>query len=347
MSNKQQLSYLPLSGTAFEIGNALGKYGAHSVQSFLLGTEVWARIMRWRGSPQVIQMAKLVAERFPRYLQELQGLAHGLGMPFEDVFLWNCRGDLDAMVPDGCTTIQIPGETGTRFLHNEDGLPGFAGHCAIAEVNPQGGKRFASFVYPGSLPGHTFAVSGAGLAITVNNLRLRSAEPGLPRMVLTRALLDTTDLEAALSLVESVPRSGGFHLTLAQQGSARLMSVEFSSKSCSIREITRPSLHANHRIHPKADDLPQVVTRSSEMRQQRGDQLLADAQGQLDNPLTILHDRSEQTYPIYRESATDPDDENTLATADIRVGLDGITWDVYTDLDRLPNFRMINASRKT
>src|SRR5690606_5644976 len=120
---------------------------------------------------------------FPAYWQELQGLAQGLGLPLDDVFLWNCRGDVWAMSPDGCTTVQIPGDEPV-LAHNEDGDPGFRGYCAMASVRPQDGCAFNAFVYPASLPGHTFAVTDAGLVQTVNNIRSCAAGPGLPRMLL-------------------------------------------------------------------------------------------------------------------------------------------------------------------
>src|SRR3546814_8791539 len=105
-----------------------------------------------------------------------------------DLFLWNCRGDLWSMSPDGCTTVQLRMPDGPRITHNEDGDPGFAGHCGIGLFSPDNGPRFASFVYPASIPGHTFAVTQAGLAMTGNNLRLRKVAVGRPTMVLTSDL---------------------------------------------------------------------------------------------------------------------------------------------------------------
>nr|WP_265336209.1 C45 family peptidase [Mesorhizobium sp. B2-1-8] len=122
-------------------------------------------------------------EQFPRYWAELQGLASGLELRFDDVFLWNCRGDIWAMAPDGCTTVQLPGSPHV-IGHNEDGDPDFAGPCALAHVASEGGNAFTAFVYPGSLPGHTFAVTSRGLVQTVNNIRPLAGGAGTPRMVL-------------------------------------------------------------------------------------------------------------------------------------------------------------------
>jgi hypothetical protein len=326
-----KLSLIKVAGTPLEAGRALGHFGAAAVHGHLLRTKAWARVMQWRGSESAAAMGALVRERFANVWCELQGLAEGLGLPFEDVFLWNCRGDLWAMAPDGCTTVQIPGTTHRRIAHNEDGDPAFAGHCALAMCEVAGSPRFVSFVYPGSLPGHTFAVTNPGLAMAVNNLRETHVAPGVPRMVLTRALLDAPTLDAAVSLLRGQPRAGGFHLTLGHRGSAELLSVEFSSLACSVRQVTVPSLHANHAIHSSMRDLPQIITGSSGHRQVRGDALLEEAQGQGRpvDPLAILGDTGDAEFPIYRLDPADTDDENTLATADMEIGASHIHWRVH------------------
>jgi len=326
-----KLSLIEIAGTPREAGRALGRFGAKAVHEHLLHTKAWARLMGWRGSEPAAAMASRVRERFPGAWAELQGLAEGLQLPIEDVFLWNCRGDLWAMAPDGCTTVQLPGQQQRRMVHNEDGDPGFAGRCALAACDIAGSPRFVSFVYPGSLPGHTFAVTDTGLAMTVNNLRELHVAPGVPRMVLTRALLDAGTLEAAVSVLREQPRAGGFHLTLGHRDSTELLSVEFSSLACSVRAVTAPSLHANHAIHPAVRDLPQLITGSSGHRQVRGDALLEQARerGETVDPLAILGDTGHAQFPIHRLDPDDADDENTLATADIVIRASHIDWRVH------------------
>ncbi|MGB6105716.1 MAG: C45 family peptidase [Pusillimonas sp.] len=320
------LSLIELSGSPYQCGFALGRFGAASAHDFLINSPSWHSVMSWRGSETARHMAALVEQHFPLILQELQGLADGLDLPFEDVLLWNCRGDVWSMSPDGCTTVQLPSAKGPRITHNEDGDPGFAGHCGIGLFKPDNAPSFASFVYPASLPGHTFAANQHGLAITVNNLRSRQVSPGVPRMVLCRALLEQASLESCRDLLDSHPKAGGFHLSMAQKGRADLLSVEFNARGVSTRSIDRPGVHANHIIHPEMSDFPQVITDSSRMRQARGDALLA--QGQHD-PLRILADRDDPELPIYRDAPDDSDNENTMATADFRVGADAVVWQVY------------------
>ncbi|MEM5345682.1 C45 family peptidase [Paraburkholderia azotifigens] len=343
------LGYIEVSGSPFEAGQALGRFGASAVHRHLVQSAAWHGVMRWRGTPLAAALATHAQQRFPSVWSELQGLAEGLGLPFDEVFLWNCRGDVWAASPDGCTTVQVPSDDHKRISHNEDGDPGFAGHCAIAQCHIDGSPRFAAFVYPGSLPGHTFAVTDAGLAVTVNNLRQLGVQAGVPRMVLTRAVLDARDLDAAVSVLRDSPRAGGFHLTLAHRASDLLLSVEYSAHGCSVQEIAQPSLHANHAIHPAMSGFAQRVTDSSRHRQARGDALLNEANrsGCEPDPLAILADTHDASLPIYRADPADPDDENTLATADIVIRASHIEWDVYEQPGTPPRYRMIDGHRQT
>lgn len=342
------LNYLEAAGSPFETGRTLGRFGAAAMQDYARHSPAWASVMHHRGTPAAAAMSALVRSRFPRVWDELQGLAAGLELPFEEVFLWNSRGDLWAMAPDGCTTVQESAGALRRITHNEDGDPAFAGHCAIAQCAVQGGVPFASFVYPGSLPGHTFAVTEAGLAMTVNNLRCLNVRPGVPRMVLARALLETASLKEVRTLLESSERAGGFHLTVAHRASPGLFSVEFSSEACSTVEIDGRRLHANHALHASLRELPQIVTGSSRHRQERGDALLA-GEGETVDPLHLLADGSDAAFPILRASPDDSDAENTMATADIRIvaGAAHIEWEVYEHPARPPRFHMIDGHAST
>lgn len=342
----RELSYLTIAGSPRDAGRALGRFGADAVHRHLLPSHDWATVMQWRNSAQARAMASLVRERFPRVWAELEGLAAGLDLPFDEVFLWNARGDVWALARDGCTTVQIPGPDAQRIVHNEDGDPRFGGHCAIAECAIDGSPRFAGFIYPGSLPGHTFAVSDSGLAMTVNNLRLLRVEPGVPRMVLTRALLEVTELPAALALLHDTPHAGGFHLTLGHRASRELASVEFGAGFCSVQTIDAPAVHANHAIHPEARDRPQIITGSSEHRQMRGTELVAD-NGPAHEPLTVLADRGDSTFPIHRDDPADSDGENTLATADITVRPERIDWQVHEHPGSAPRFLMTDGHSRS
>ncbi|MCR4266345.1 C45 family peptidase [Nitratireductor sp. ZSWI3] len=332
---RPRLSFIEIEGTPREVGLALGRHGAAIVNGYLTRSHAWASVMAFRHDPRIAEARALVETLYPRYWQELHGLAEGLGLPFDDVFTWNCRGDVWAMAPDGCTTIQLPGRTSV-LGHNEDGDPRLAAHCVLASVRAAGGRPFVAFVYPCSLPGHTFAANEAGLVQTVNNIRSRRTGGGLPRMVLTRAVLDCADIDEAVGTIAGAKRAGAFHSTLAQAGDGRLVSVEFTHSACSVLTVSEPQCHANHLVHAGTASEAQIVTASSRARQERGEEIVGAATGEPQAPLSLLWDTKRPDLPIYRRQPDDPDHENTLATAVFEVGADKLRWRVYDGCGQAP-----------
>lgn len=318
------LGWLTAGGSHFDIGLTLGRQGHDAVHDILVASTAWRAIVSRREAPAVTRLHAWTAHHFPWVMEELRGLAEGLALPLDQVFAWHCRGELLASAPDGCTSVLLPGET-PCLAHNEDGLPGLDGTAFLVHATPDDQPAFLSFCYPGSLPGHTFALTESGLVQTVNNLRLIGLVPAAPRMVLGRAMLTQRSVADVLALLEAAPASAGFHFSLAQLGEARLTSVELGGGQLSHCEVTAPLTHANHALHHPCATTGQTITRSSADRQRRGEALLAAGER---DPLVILGDGGGDGLPILRRDPHDPDDENTLATVCFRLRPDDITWEV-------------------
>ena len=329
-----ELGSVIAKGTPRQIGRALGEAGRDAVRDVLLHADYWHAVTDRAHAGAVQVMADSLRDVLPAVWEELQGLAEGLELPLEHVVAWNCRGDLMSNVPDGCTTVQIPGDI-PLVGHNEDGLPGFRGHAFVARLTPDDGPGLMSFCYPGSLPGHTFGTNAAGLVQAVNNLRLHDVSAQIPRIGLGRRVLACQSLDEALAMLERHNASGGFHMTLAQAGDQRVMSVEFGAGACSARMIEGPSVHANHALHLECAEAGQTITESSQDRQARGMHMLAE--GNM-NPLAILRDASGPGLPIHRCQPDDPDNENTLATAVFHVGRSEVEWSIYDQNSDRPVF---------
>ncbi|WP_044875113.1 acyl-CoA--6-aminopenicillanic acid acyl-transferase [Pseudomonas sp. LFM046] len=329
-------THLQLGGSAYDVGHGLGVFGREAVHRHLRPLALWRHLAGLAGTDAARGMRSAVEQCFPRHWQEIEGLAAGLELPVDEVFLWNCRGDfVQQQSVDGCTTVLGPTASGTLIAHNEDGLPQLRGHCALVSVTPEQGLGFTSFVYPGSIPGHTFAVNQKGLVVTVNNIRPRAIPAGLPRQVLGRASLDAASLDEAVNILASEGRAGAFHHALGQVGSRRLVSFEGTSEGSSVVDVERPFGHSNHLVHPALEDVAQRITGSSGNRQTCVDGRVASLGNTLDrdDALAILRDTSGGELPVYRCAADDPDDENTLATALFLIGADAVDWSVYTDAD--------------
>ena len=331
VTSKQELNLFQVSGEPYEIGYRLGEIARPVFAGYMEQSSAWRAVRRWRGDPFVQTLRDAAHAHFPALLAELDGMAAALDWSAEDVFLWNCRGELIHNVPDGCTTLAAVAADARLIAHNEDGDPFLRECCALVDVQPVGKPGFVSFYYPGSLPGHTFAATRAGIAQAINNLRIRAPRAGVPRMILARAVLDAGSLDEALHILSSAPAASGFQHTLGCAGDARLFSVEASAQRCSVQPVSRLSGHANHMIHPGCEAEAQIVTDSSRDRQLRVDALLPA----LANPLKpaalleVLQDRAPAGLPIYRDDPLDPDDENTLATALFEVGNAGVSMKVF------------------
>ncbi|KWI61080.1 C45 family autoproteolytic acyltransferase/hydolase [Burkholderia ubonensis] len=327
-----QLSPSPvIAGTPFDIGVRLGELARPVFDAYMQQSSAWRAVSRWRGHPFVHALRQAALAAYPDLVAELDGMAAGLGWPAEDVFLWNCRGELIHNAPDGCTTLAARGADGTRWIaHNEDGDPFLRERCLLVDVQPAARPGFVSFYYPGSLPGHTFAANRAGVVQAINNLRIKKPAAGVPRMILARAVLDATSLDAAVDVLRTHARASGFHHTLGATNDARLLSIEASVARCSVVDVARLSGHANHMVHPGCEREGQIVTQSSADRQRRVDALAPgiDAIGE-DALLRVLGDRAPDGLPIYRDDPADPDDENTLATAVFAIGAAGIDITIH------------------
>ncbi|WP_395677607.1 C45 family autoproteolytic acyltransferase/hydolase [Inquilinus sp.] len=325
---KPQIPVLEIKGTHHDIGVQLARFSADFFHGTMVGGETWNRVMAFRNDPRVAIMREMVEKQFPLYWQEIRGLADGLALPFDDMVLWHFRGDVWEMTPEGCTTVQIPGPE-PIVAHNEDGDPQHRGQCALARVRPSdGGEAFTSFIYPGTIPGHAFAATDAGLVATINHIAALKTGVGMPRILLGRALLDCTTLDAAVRLLETSDRAGAYHVTLAQRGDPRIFGVEFTHSGCSVRLIEQTQCHTNHLIHRGMADEPQEASASSHARLRCGDRIVADKarDGRLD-PLSVLWDKSDPALPICREDPAD--DSCTVAAAVFHVGARSLRWSVY------------------
>lgn len=326
---------LAIRGSAFAVGQQLGEFGRTAWHQKLTQTALWQTVIAMKDAPQTVNMRQQVEAQYPLIWQELLGLAKGLQAPIDEVFAWNCRGDLVRSTSDGCTTVAGKGANGELIIaHNEDGFPQLRDDCAIVSITPDAGLAFTSFAYPGSICGHTVAVNEKGVVNTVNNIRALHRPDGMPRQILARAALNATTLDKAIAILTTEPRAGAFHHMLGQMGDSRLFSVEATGSGCSVMPLTGIFAHANHLIHPQLAAVEQVITASSGSRQQR---LIEwqETQTQLDGVAAkaILSDQHDAVLPIYRLSPQDPDDENTLATALFTLHAEQVDWQIFT-LDR-------------
>lgn len=343
------LPHISVAGEAYEIGLALGRQTGGGLAELLASVPRYRMLRAWLGSDRLAGLEAAGRSAFPHYVRTIEGIADGAGMPFDDIFLWNCRGDLPVTESgagtEGCTTVLVPGSSGqpTVIAHNEDGEREFDGHCFLVSVSPSEGVGFTSFCYPGLIPGHAFAVNEHGLVQTINHIRSNDLRVGIPRHLITRAVLDCTSLDDAVAVLGRQDRASAFHHNLMQSGDNRLLSVEAPACGCDVKPVDRPTAHANHLLRFPGHD--QTVSPSSDDRQRRADTLLSQAAPV--DPLVILGDRENGAWPICRKTKQGPDTGYTLATAVFEADHDQVVWRVHLTPNAASLYDGVVAPRRT
>jgi Acyl-coenzyme A:6-aminopenicillanic acid acyl-transferase len=332
---------LILPSDYYRAGYLIGQRSRKIMHAYVLSSAPWQALKTWIGSDRLKKMEDAARTFFPHYVDELTGIADGCQLPFSHVFLWNSRGDIYPFVSEGCTTVRAPVPDGDLLGHNEDGDPNLRSHCFISK-REAGSKNFGylAFTYPASINGHTFSVNSAGIVQLVDNIRSLEYGDGVPRQLLSRALLDCRRLDDVFSMLKGCDRAGSFHHLLAQSGKKNILSIEYTPQEVSMLSVPAGYGHANHFIHPGLQNSKQRITPSSAARQIRIDQLcrkLTDPTGPADIR-RMLGDMENRDLPVYRTDPQDPDHENTLATAVFRVTADAVQAQVYDAEGRPQDF---------
>lgn len=329
---------IEVGGDAYQLGRGLGEAAATAIREIVPGLARFRSLENeWAGSDRLRALLGAARGAFPEYVREIEGIADGAGVGFETMFLWNCRGDFpgggDQQHPEdaGCTTVMIPalGDEPAIIAHNEDDQAELDGHCFLVRAKPSDGIAFTSFYSPGLLPGHTFGVNDAGLVQTINHIRPHDQTEGIPRHLVTRAILGSADLDAALAILDRRDRASGFHHNLGQAGDDRLLSVEAPASRCVVRSIESASAHANHLMFPEFEGVDQETTASSLRRQRRAELLVLEGASEGRDAMAVLGDTNDPELPICRKRRGGADTGYTLASALFSIARGRVDWQVH------------------
>jgi hypothetical protein len=343
---------IEVAGDAYQIGRGLGEAAARAFHESVVNVERYQELKReWAGSER--SKALLVAARraYPEFLREIEGIADGAGADFEDVFLWNCRGDFPGGSTEthattaGCTTVMVAASDSAPAIiaHNEDDQAELDGRCFLAHVRPADGMAFTSFYSPCLLPGHTFAVNEAGLVQAINNIRPTDQVAGIPRHIIARAVLASADLDAAVGILSRRDRASGFHHNLGQAGHGALLSVEAPASRCVVHQVASAAVHTNHLVFSECADIGQEVANSSASRQRRAEALISDGALEGRDAMVILGDDADRQWPICRKRRGGTDPGYTLASAVFELARHRVAWRVHSHPLEAPVFSGIQA----
>jgi len=238
LSLRKGLPILHLFGSPRELGLAHGRI--LSAQIARLKKKYLERLFRQGYAEDSVRRLCAGMEKFlsREFRQELEGMAQGAGLPFEDILLFHTFLDIFKVMC--CSTFVLAPEIAQGrviFGRNLDFPTLDVAHLysLVIVYHPDEGNRFFSVSWPG--------IAGALSGMNENGLALAAMEvfqdetslEGEPYVLLFRRILQTCSrISQAQSLVENSPRTTANNLMLADKSGEACL-LEITPRQVSVR----------------------------------------------------------------------------------------------------------------
>ncbi len=172
-------------------------------------------------------------EYTPLYVEEMQGMAEGAGVNFDDLLVLNC---MEGVMVDAlhlrfkCTSLAVGAEhtrNGHVLVgHNEDWIPIDEDTVYLVHATPEDEPPFLAMTYGGMLPNVGF--NAAGIAQCCDSVYPQDLRVGVPRVCVARAALGAPRLSIAMRKAIMNWRAAGYNHLFADRN-GELYNVEASA----------------------------------------------------------------------------------------------------------------------
>jgi isopenicillin-N N-acyltransferase-like protein len=244
-----------VSGSHREVGLQIGRSCQAQIRRMLAGLRAdlptgvsWEELRSKSGA--YLATSQRV---YPRYIEELQGVAEGAEVPFEDIFISMCEELWEqAAWRQGCTDMAARGKAtvdgSTLIAHTNDLLPESEGNLVILKVTAANEPTFLAVSASGV--GISAGFNAAGISLTGNQVDQNDIRAGVPRLMGVRAILVATRLGEAMDACLLPERASSYNNVIAD-AHGEVYSMEGSATACEPIYIEEDILaHANHYVHP-------------------------------------------------------------------------------------------------
>ena len=190
---------------------------------------------------------------YPQYIEELNGIADGAGVAFEYIFLSMCEELWEkAAWKGGCTDMAARGaatlDGSTLIAHTNDLLPQSEKDLVIFKIQAEDEPEILC-VSPGGV-GISAGFNAAGISLTGNQLDNNDIRPGVPRLLVVRAILAARFLSEAMDHCLLPQRASSYNNVIAD-ANGEVYCMEGSAADCQPIYIDGDILaHSNHYINP-------------------------------------------------------------------------------------------------
>jgi isopenicillin-N N-acyltransferase-like protein len=315
-----------VSGNHREMGRQMGVQAAaqvkHSIEDArnLLASTYDSLQLTWAGAEiQARKYLPFAQERYPKIVEELQGIAEGADVPFDDLAVLNAMEavTMDALHLTKCTSLGVNEQrTANGHIligHNEDWVPEDEPDMFIIHATPEDEPAFLAMTYGGLLPNIGF--NSAGIAQCCDSVYPSDCRIGIPRVILSRAVLAAKTPAEAIRHMLAPLRAAGYNHLLAHE-SGEMYNVEVSARHFALLYAENGTIvHTNHyldRTMQQVEDEPDELI-STRVRYFRARRLLeqtgqhttqtmqAILRDHVNYPDSICNHATEDDDPLTRE----------------------------------------------
>jgi len=257
---------LEVKGGYFDIGHAIGSTFRDQITAMFDERKgYFDRMRNFIDENQDFYEGMLAASEkyFPHLVKEMEGISAGAGIPFRDIFILNIKAEIGAAIMDlkndtpGCSTIHYSGNGKKFYIHNEDGDESNNGRMFMVKATPPSGVSFYVMTYPGILMGNGPAMNDHGITQSTNYIASLEYRLGVPRYVLGRAILESKNMDEAISIASHPERAFAYHHNLGSFTELKMISLEVSPSETSIYEPNGIYCHTNHLVLEETKNCPQ------------------------------------------------------------------------------------------
>lgn len=229
-----------VAGTHREIGRQIGqacfqqvRHSIHNARALI--TSAYRDLqLTWDGAQtQSRKYLPFAQERYPQYIDELIGISEGADVSFDDLMVVNAMEavTMDALHLTKCTSMAANEERTADghvlLAHNEDWMPEDEQDVYLVHATPDDEPAFLGMTYGGLLP--NIGLNAAGLAQLCDSVYPTDSRIGIPRVIVSRAVLTAKDPDEAIRRALIPQRAAGYNHLLAHE-SGELYSVEVSAR---------------------------------------------------------------------------------------------------------------------
>lgn len=242
---------LTLSGSSYEIGFKHGKKARNKVYTSL---ETYEKMFKeyvdisWREAcEKALLHVNAIEEYNPNYIDEMEGIAKGAGVRFEDILTLNARSEIALISsPDGCTSFALtkPKTTNTWLAQNWDWRGAQINALIRIKIESKSLPSIEMITEAGIIG--KIGCNDAGIGVCLNALVTDTWRPKVPVHLGLRAILESRTIEEALSKVQHNQMASSVHFLIGSK-TGKIKSVEASPICTIIKESKNGMIaHTNH-----------------------------------------------------------------------------------------------------